>query len=109
MEIQIVDDEGAPKAWGYPPLRPTSRAGALYGVVAPIASVLRTIGEWNSLEIRCDGDRVRVSLNGAAVVDADMSKHEDLTRRPRSGFIGLANSHGHAKGTAFRNIRIREL
>jgi serine/threonine protein kinase len=104
MEIQINDDQGAKL-----PLAPVHRTGAIWGAVGPSASAARPVGEWNSMAILCDGDRVQVTLNGTNIVDADMSQTETLRSRPRSGFIGLSNWHGEANGTAFRNIRIREL
>jgi hypothetical protein len=104
MAVQIIDDEN----WE-PPLKPANTTGAIWNVVPPSARAARPVGEWNSLQIRCEGDAVEVTLNGQRVVQADMSRIAALRDRPRSGFIGLANHKGEARGTAFRRIEIKEL
>src|SRR5262249_7723795 len=86
-----------------------TRPGAIWGVVGPKQPAMKPSGQWNSLEVRCDKDRIEVKLNGIKVVDADMSHFEALKDRPRRGFIGLSNWNGEAYGTAFRNIRLEEL
>jgi hypothetical protein len=62
-------------------------------------------GEWNSYEIRCEGLRVRLSLNGVQTVDyteTDQSLEQD-------GLIGL-QIHGNCKAEiSFRNITIDAL
>ncbi|MBC8868543.1 MAG: DUF1080 domain-containing protein [Planctomycetes bacterium] len=107
MEIQIIDEQGQ----AFSPVRQEMRTGAIAHVVGPprLSSAAKPPGEWNSVEIRCEGDQVQVSLNGISVVDASMMEFEELRTRPRSGFIGLSNWQGQARGTAFRNIRIKEL
>jgi formylglycine-generating enzyme required for sulfatase activity len=90
-------------------LPPENRTGGIWGAVGPSAAAERPAGQWNHLEIRCQGDKVEVSLNGTRVVDADVRESAALRSRPRAGFIGLSNWHGQAKGTAFRNIRIQPL
>jgi hypothetical protein len=108
MEIQILDD-GAPVYRG---LRPDQYTGSVYGVVASRRGHARPPGEWNSLEIRADGPKVRVELNGVLIVDeVDVAGHaEAVARHPgirsRSGFVGLQS---HESPVQFRNIRIREL
>jgi hypothetical protein len=62
-------------------------------------------GDWNSYEIRCEGRRVRLTLNGAQTVDyteADESLEQE-------GLIGL-QIHGNCKAeVSFRNITIETL
>jgi hypothetical protein len=108
MEIQILDDE-APV---YRSLRPDQYSGSVYGVVAAKRGHARPPGEWNALEVRAEGPRIRVELNGRVVVDElDVANHaEAQVRHPgirrRTGFIGLQL---HESPVQFRNIRIREL
>jgi hypothetical protein len=111
MEIQILDDY-APQ-WAN--LQPYQYHGSIYGVVAARRGALRPAGEWNVEEILADGDRVRVTVNGIVVVDAnireaglpatvDGREHPGLLNR--SGYIGFL---GHGSRVEFRDIRIREL
>lgn len=100
MEIQILDDAGKPGAPG------VGDTGAIYRVVAPKRRASKPAGEWNDLWILCDGDRVRVTLNGEVVTDASMADHADLKTRPRTGYIGLS---AHTDPVHFRNIRLREI
>ena len=62
-------------------------------------------GEWNSYEIRCEGLRVRLTLNGVQTVDyteTDATLEQD-------GLIGL-QIHGNCKAEiSFRNITIETL
>jgi hypothetical protein len=85
------------------------RPGGIWGAIAPGASADRPAGQWNFVEVRCQGEKVEVHLNGARVVDADIRQSPALRDRPRSGFIGLSNMNGEAVGTTFRNIRIKPL
>ncbi|QDU62213.1 hypothetical protein Pan216_30800 [Planctomycetes bacterium Pan216] len=98
MEIQLRDD-GATKG------KPSSgHTGSIYQAVASNEFVSRPAGEWNELEIDCRGDRVRVTLNGKTINDADVSQVEKLKDRPREGYIGLS---AHTNNVRFRNIRLR--
>ncbi|MBI5822275.1 MAG: DUF1080 domain-containing protein [Verrucomicrobia bacterium] len=107
MEIQIID-EHVISARGYRS-RPGQLTGGIYGIAGLSQPPQRPIGEWNSMEIRCEGDNVEVMLNGTRTVSANMNQSPELSNRPRSGYIGLSNYKGEAKGTTFRNIRIKEL
>lgn len=98
MEIQLLDD-GATK--GKPDV---GKTGSIYRVVAPTAYASRPAGQWNDIEIRCDGDRIRVVLNGMAINDARMDQHKELKNRPRKGHIGLS---AHTSEVRFRNIFLR--
>jgi hypothetical protein len=63
------------------------------------------LGEWNRYEIRAEGNRIRLILNGVTTVDyteADPTIEQE-------GLIGL-QIHGKCKAeVAFRNISIEEL
>lgn len=104
MEAQIIDDD-----YSAGPLGATQRSGALYAVAGPAVSKDKPAGQWNQMRIRCEGDRVTISLNGEVTAEADMSKHKKLRNLPRSGMLGIYNGLGEAKGTMLRNMRLRTL
>ena len=61
--------------------------------------------EWNDYEIRCEGRRLRLALNGAVTVDYT----EDDMSLPQFGRIGL-QIHGDGKTEiAYKDIAIEEL
>jgi len=114
MECQVLDNT-APK---YADLQPYQYHGSIYGVVAAERGHLRPVGEWNQQEIRCDGRRVRVTLNGVAIVDADLDQaapdgetidgrdHPGLARS--GGRIGLL-AHSGSGRVEFRRLAVRLL
>ena len=76
---------------------------------------LRPVGEWNEEEIRIQGDKIQVTLNGTVIVDGDLAvasrngtldkkEHPGLTRK--SGHIAFL---GHGSEVHFRNIRVKRL
>ena len=115
MEIQVLDNDG--KAYkdkdGKVTLQPWQYHGSIYNVFAAKPGFQKPIGEWNSQEIRADGTRITVTLNGTVITDADLAtvtdpavlkKHPGL-KNPK-GHIGFL---GHGSNVEFRNIRIKEL
>ena len=116
MEIQVLDDRDPQ----YKDIHPYQAHGSIYGVVAAEPGHLRPAGEWNSEEIAADGTKIKVVLNGATIVDADLAPfldgtketadHGGLKRHPglknTQGYIGLL---GHTYRVEFRNLRIKEL
>jgi hypothetical protein len=100
MEIQILDDGGKP---GKPAVNSTA---AIYQVVAPASYASRPAGEWNDLWICCAGDRIRVTLNGKLVTDADIRQNRELQSRSRVGYIGVS---AHTGPVQFRDIRLKEI
>ena len=111
LELQILDD-GSPLYWG---LEPRQFHGAVYGVVPARRGSLRPPGDWNSQEVSVQGRRVKVVLNGATIVDADLDEaaargtlngrdHPGLKRK--SGHIGFL---GHGSLVEFRNIRLKKI
>ena len=110
MEIQILDHVHSRYAGR---LEPWQRHGSVYNVHAADADALKPAGEWNEQEIRAEGDRITVTLNGQVITNADLSevtdrevvaKHPGIKRK--NGRIGFL---GHGSLVKFRNIRIREL
>jgi type 1 glutamine amidotransferase len=62
-------------------------------------------GEWNTYEIRVEGERLRVWLNGVRINDFT---NTDPARSLRDGHVGIQN-HGADDQVSFRDIRIKEL
>ena len=100
MEVQLLEDHGRE---GTPS---NGETGAIYRVEGATKYNSRPIGEWNDVWIRCEGDRVQITLNGELIHDFDMSKHEETKKRPREGYIGLS---AHTDVVKFRNVRIKVL
>ncbi len=76
----------------------TYRTGGIVHFAAPSA-VINAGGQWNTYEIRAEGTRLTVTLNGTQTVDMEDSMYAD-------GPIALQYGLGVVK---FRNVRIREL
>ena len=110
MEIQILDhnDERYKDK-----IRPEQHHGSVYDVIAASSENLKPVGEWNTEEIRADGRRIVVMLNGKMITDADLKTVTDpavLTKHPgvlrSTGHIGFL---GHGTRVEFRNVTIEEL
>ncbi|MEU6953036.1 ThuA domain-containing protein [Streptomyces sp. NPDC045714] len=67
--------------------------------------VLRPPGQWNSYEIKVQGERLQIFLNGAKINDFT---NTDPARSLKDGYIGLQN-HGADDQVSFRNIQLKEL
>ncbi len=96
--------------------------GAIYDLVAPSQDVAKGAGEWNALEIRCDGPTISVTVNGTEVATMNCDDYDQPGLRtdgtahkftgkaikdfPRSGYIGLQD-HGHE--VWFKNVKLKEL
>lgn len=83
--------------------------GAVYGFKSADLkardAVLRPPGQWNSYEIRVQGERLQVFLNGVKINDFT---NTDPARSLKDGHIGIQN-HGVDDQVSFRNIQLREL
>jgi len=110
MEIQILDD-GHEMYKGK--IRSEQHHGSVYDVIPARTGYLKPAGEWNNEEITANGSRIRVTLNGVIILDADLNivqeesvlkKHPGL--KNKSGHIGFL---GHGSLVEFRNIRIKAL
>jgi hypothetical protein len=112
MEIQILEESGAVAGkWGK--LRPSQFHGSVYGVLAAKLGAMKKPGEWNQEEIRAEGRRIKVTLNGVVILDGDLNSvtdehllqdHPGLLRE--KGHIGFLGHNDHLE---FRNITIQEL
>ena len=122
-EAQVLDDPyydrgiplpgKDPKEW--PKLKDYQHHGSLYGVVPAKPGHLKPAGEWNQQEIVCDGRRVKVTLNGAVIVDADLDQVKPIDGQEHpglfytKGFIGLHAHGNYGAKVYFRNLRVKEL
>jgi hypothetical protein len=109
IEIQVLDDT----AEKYAKLQPWQFHGSLYGLVAAHRGHLRPVGEWNYEEVEVRGSRIRVTLNGTTIVDADvvaiekpLSGKEHKGRLRTEGRFGFC---GHNDPVEFREIVIQRL
>lgn len=110
-EIQILDNT----AEKYAELKEYQYHGSVYGVIPAKRGFLKPVGEWNEEEVIVQGSKIKVILNGTAIVDGDFleaskngtldgKEHPGLQRT--SGHIGFL---GHGDVLRFRNIRIKDL
>ncbi|MEV8403860.1 ThuA domain-containing protein [Streptomyces niveus] len=83
--------------------------GSVYGFkaadLAARDNALNPPGSWNTYEIRVEGERLQVFLNGVRINDFT---NTDPVRSLQQGHIGIQN-HGTGDDVSFRNIRIKEL
>jgi len=111
MEIQVLDNTSPI----YANLQPYQYHGSVYGIAPAKREFLRPVGQWNEEEIRLEGDRIRVTLNGTVIVDEDLKEltrqgtidkqeHPGLARK--AGYIGFL---GHGSVVHFRKIRVKSL
>ena len=110
MEIQLLDDPHP----SYAKIDFYQYTGSIYHVVPPTRRAGKPAGQWNRMEIRAEGRRVVVVLNGIKIVDADLDhylrdpkiakEHTGLKRA--GGHIGLQS---HTDRVEFRNLRIKTL
>ena len=108
-ELQVLDDT----AEKYAGLDPRQYHGSAYGITAAKRGFHRPVGEWNHQEVTVQGSIIKVVLNGATILDTDVSKvekfHNDMPHpgiNRTSGYFGFA---GHGDPVAFRNIRVKAL
>lgn len=112
MELQILDDT-APQ---YKTLHDYQYHGSIYGIVPAKRGHQKPVGEWNVQEVIADGPKIKITLNGTVIVDADLStikqieNMHDLKKHPGlhnpTGHIGFL---GHGSVVEFKNIRLKDL
>ena len=94
------------------------RTGAVYSISPAKAGAAKRPGEWNTMEITLNGDRISVSLNGQEITRFDPatakipprkeSWEPQLGPRPEVGYIGLQN-HSDKDTVWFRKVSVRPL
>ena len=90
MEIQILDHDNE-RYKGK--IRDVQKHGSIYDVIAAKDGALKPVGQWNKEEIIADGRKIKVTLNGTVIVDANLDTVTDpaiLNKHP-----GLARTTGH--------------
>jgi hypothetical protein len=95
--------------------------GAIYDLVPPSKQAAKGAGEWNTINIVCQGPMITVKVNGEQVADldadtldqpglrADGTKHKfprAIKDFARKGYIGLQD---HGTDVWFKNIKLREI
>ncbi|HEY1339958.1 MAG TPA: DUF1080 domain-containing protein [Bryobacteraceae bacterium] len=110
MEIQILDDTDQRYVGK---IKSEQHHGSVYDLIPARTGYRKPVGEWNEEEIMANGRRVKVTLNGVIILDADLDMVKEpqaLARHPglarSSGHIGFL---GHGSQVEFRNIRVKEL
>lgn len=107
MEIQIIDTDGWPAK-----LKRFQVHGSLYGVAPAKQGHLRPAGEWNREEISCTGRQLKVTLNGAEILNVNLDEARPIDGREHPGLArtkGHIGFLGHTGRVEFRNIEIREV
>lgn len=88
---------------------PDRTTGSVYGFKSADLpardAALNPPGEWNTYELRVEGERLQVFLNGHRINDFT---NTDPARSLQQGHIGLQN-HGDGDDVSFRNVRMKEL
>ncbi len=95
--------------------------GAIYDLVAPTKNAMLPAGEWNSVRILCDDERIEVDVNGEPVTRMNLDEWTEINGRPdgsghkfdvafkdhpRHGYIGLQDHGGECW---FKSIKLRPL
>lgn len=121
VEIQIADDYYfMDKDWV-----PNYMCGGVFGHLPPTSTLVKHAGEWNHMNIKCQGQQIIVELNGHISAVMNMSDWKSGTKNPDGsdipswlphpfaelptrGYIGFQGKHGEAN-IYFRNIKISSL
>jgi hypothetical protein len=95
--------------------------GAIYDLVKPSRNAMKPVGEWNHIEVTCEGPGIEIALNGEKVTQTDLAAFTEPNKRPdgsahkfdtawrdhpRRGYIGLQD---HGSPCWFKNIKLKPL
>jgi len=111
MEIQVLDSEHPM----YANLKPYQYHGSVYGIVPAKRGFLKPIGEWNQEEIMIQGSKIKVTLNGTVITEADLKEATKNGTMDHNEHPGLKNTTGHigflghGDVVRFKNMRIKKL
>lgn len=111
MEIQVLDNT----AEKFNHLHLYQYHGSVYGVIPAKRGYLNPVGQWNKEEIRVNGTKIKVTLNGHVIVNGDIAPSIANGTMDHKDHPGLKNIKGHigflGHGSVvwFRDIRIRKL
>lgn len=113
IEIQVLDSAGKAKPGKHD-------CGAIYDLVAPTKNPAKPAGEWNTMAITCQKNKIQVSLNGESIAEMDLDQWTEagkgpdgaknkftqaLKDFPREGHLGFQD---HGKPVWFKNIKLRK-
>lgn len=110
-ELQILDNTASK----YDSLEAYQYHGSVYGVIPAKRGFLKPVGEWNQEEVMVKGSKIKITLNGTAIVDGDFleaSKNGTLDGKDHPGLqrtSGHISFCGHGDVLSFRNIQIKDL
>jgi hypothetical protein len=94
---------------------------SIYDLVAPSKDATNGPGKWDTVEVRCQGPMITVTVNGEKVTEINCDEWDQPSRRPdgsqhkfdkaikdfpREGYIGLQD-HGH--DVWYKNIKLKQL
>jgi hypothetical protein len=111
IEVQVLDSTTADY----------HDTGAIYDLSRPSKNAMKPAGEWNHMEITCNGSMIDVVLNTQKVNHIDLSRFTQPNQRPDgtphkfdtvykqhplSGYIGLQD---HGADCWYKNIKLRPL
>lgn len=111
IEVQVAS-EVEPSMHGF---------GAIYDLVAPAKNATNGRGKWDTVEVRCQGAKITVTVNGQQVTSINCDAWDQPGKRldgtahkftksirdfPRTGYIGLQD-HGH--NVWYKNIKVKSL
>jgi uncharacterized repeat protein (TIGR03806 family) len=99
FEVQILDDTAPAHA----KLKDFQYSASIYDFAGADPRNSRPLGEWNSLEINCVGQKITTWHNGVCVTNISDKEIPSLALRSIKGFLGLQN---HSTVVGLRNIRI---
>jgi hypothetical protein len=114
LELQMADSRYNPEA------KDSELTGGLYRALAPSKQVYKPT-EWNRYQIELRGSRIKVTLNGEVIQNADLSGYSEpvkrhdgsmappLKDRPRKGHIGFQELSRDGAHVMIRNARIKVL
>ncbi|HEU0049973.1 MAG TPA: DUF1080 domain-containing protein, partial [Nitrososphaera sp.] len=95
--------------------------GAIYDLVKPTKNAMKSVGQWNHIEITCNKNLVTAVLNGEKVSWMNLDEWTEPNKRPdgtshkfdvaykdhpRQGYIGLQD---HGADCWFKNIKLKPL
>jgi len=84
--------------------------GSLYGYVAVTNRPDETTGIWHQMEILCDRQYIRISVDGKMTTEVNTDTLEGFQEKYLKGAIGLQSNHSHASEFAkFKNLTIIDL
>lgn len=83
---------------------------SLYGHVPVTNRPDETTGIWHRMEIECDREYIRVSVDGEMATEVEIDTVESLGYMHMEGAVGIQSNHSHASEFAkFKNITIIDL